>query len=172
MNLKEALVEKYSKVGMKQISAFIGHDKKKFGELMKIALGSDLNLAAKASWAAIHTADKKQELLNPWIQKMILHLKTCPHHSVRRNFLRLFENITIPENYRSELLDICYQFLLSTKETIAVRVFSMTVIYNITRLHPDLKNELQLVIEQLLIHEKAPAMQSRGKRTLKLLSKL
>lgn len=172
MILKDALVERYSKIGMKQISVFIGNDKKRFGELMKIALGSDLDLAAKASWAAIHTADKNQELLNPWIQKMIHHLKTCKHHSIRRNFLRLFENITIPEKYQSELLDICYEFLLSSKETIAVRVFSMTAILNITLLHPDLKNELQLVVEELLINEKAPAIQSRGKRTLKILSKI
>lgn len=172
MILKEALVERYSKNGMKQISSFINNDKRKFAELMKIALGNDLELAAKASWAAIHTADKNQKLLDPWIQKMISHLKTCPHHSIRRNFLRLFENITIPEKHQSELLDLCYQFLLSSKETIAVRVFSMTVILNITLLHPDLKNELQIVVEELLMNEKAPAIQSRGKRTLKLLSKI
>ncbi len=172
MNLAEALVERYSKTGMQQIAAFIGDDKKKFGELMKLALGKNETLAAKASWAAIHTADKKQKLIDPWIGKMIQHLETCTHHSIKRNFLRLFENITIPEKYRSPFLDIAYQFLLSTKEAIAVRVFSMTVVFNITKLHPELKNELKLVVEDLLIHETAPAIQARGKRTLKLLAKI
>ena len=51
---------------------------------------------------------------------------------------------------------MCFRFVLSSFESVATRVYSMEILYNITKHEPDLKNELILVLEEVIINsEKA-----------------
>lgn len=172
MNLREVLMENHSLLLMKSIKRYVGDDKKRFGELMKLSLADEKILAPRASWAAMHAGDKRQDLLNPWIEKMINHLKKSIHSSVKRNFLRLFQDIIIPEKYRGELIEICYKLVFNLNEPIAVRVFALTVICNQVKFHPDLKNELEIVVKDLMNPGAPPAMIARGKKILKTLSRI
>ena len=54
---------------------------------------------------------------------------------------------------------------------VAIKVYSMQVLYKICLKEPDLKNEVQLLIEDLMPHETA-AFVSAGKHILKNLKKL
>lgn len=172
MNFKEVLLENHSLALMKAIKKYVGDDKKRFGELMKIALSDDKILAPRASWAALHAGDKNQKLLNPWIGKMIQHLYRPIHSSVKRNILRLFQDIVIPEKYRGSLIEISYKLIFASQEPIAVRVFAMTVVCNQVAFHPELKNELELVVKEMMIPGAPPAFHARGKKILKTLSKI
>jgi hypothetical protein len=171
MNFREVLLENHSLELMKSIKKFVGNDKKRFGELIRISLSDDKILAPRASWAAMHAGEKKQLLLNPWIGKMIRHLSRSVHSSVKRNFLRLFQDIIIPEKYRGELIETAYQLILSAKEPIAVKVFAMTVVCNQVKFHPELKNELEIVVKELMIPVAPPAFHARGRKILKTLSR-
>ena len=63
-------------------------------------------------------------------------------------------------------MDVCFRFLISPDEPIAVKVFAMTVAANICKHEPELKNELQLVIAEQM--EKASAgFRARAKRIRK-----
>ena len=64
-----------------------------------------------------------------------------------------------------EAADICFGYLVDHKETIAVRVFAMTVLGNICRREPDLGIELRLVIEEELPYASA-GFKSRAKKIL------
>lgn len=171
MNFHEVLLENHSLGLMKSIKKFVGDDKKRFGDLIKISLSDDKILAPRASWAAMHAGEKKQDLVIPWIGKMIKHLSRSAHSSVKRNFLRLFQDIVIPEKFRGELIETAYSLVLSAKEPIAVRVFAMTVICNQVEFHPELKNELEMVVKELMIPGAPPAFHARGKKILKRLSR-
>src|SRR5688572_12469411 len=124
MDLRKALSENHTLILMKSIKKYVGDDKKRFSELIGYSLSDNPILAPRASWAAIHAGDKRQDLLNPWIGKMVKHIPKSVHSSVKRNFLRLFQDIIIPEKYRGELIETCYKLVLSQKEPIAVRVFA------------------------------------------------
>ena len=89
MNLREALMENHSLILMKSIKKYVGDDKKRFAELMNLSLADEKILAPRASWAALHAGDKRQDLLNPWIGKMLDQLSKSTNSSVKRNFLRL-----------------------------------------------------------------------------------
>jgi hypothetical protein len=172
MNFREVLMENHSLALMQSIKKYVGDDKKRFGELMKLSLEDKTIIAPRASWAAMHAGDKRQDLLNPWIEKMLKHLSQSIHSSVKRNFLRLFQEIVIPEKFRGELIEVCYKFVYSMQEPIAVRVFSLTVICNQVKLHPELKNELEIVVKDLMTPGAPPAIISRGKKILKTLSRI
>jgi hypothetical protein len=171
MNIREALMENHSLILMKSIKKYVGDDKKRFAELMNLALADEKILASRASWAALHAGDKRQDLLNPWIEKILKQLSKSTHSSVKRNFLRLFQEIVIPEKYRGELVEVCYKFVFTLNEPIAVRVFAITVLSNQVQFHPELKNELEIVVKDLILPGAPPAMISRGKKILKTLSR-
>lgn len=172
MNLREVLLENHTLILMQSIKKYVGDDKKRFSELMKLSLADENILAPRASWAAMHAGDKKQDLLNPWIGKMVKHLSKSSHSSVKRNFLRLFQEIVIPEKYRGELIEISYKLVFSISEPIAVRVFALTVICNQVKFHPELRNELEIVVKDLMIPGAPPAIFARGKKILKTLSRI
>ena len=68
------------------------------------------------------------------------------------------------------MVDICFNFLLSQDEPVAIRVFAMTVLGNIAQKWPELKNELRMAIEENMEFGSA-GFKSRGKKELKRLKK-
>ena len=76
--------------------------------------------------------------------------------------------IQIPDKLLGEIATVCFHYLSSPAETIAVRVFSMTVLGNIAQKEPDLKNELELVIAQQVSHG-SMGLCSRAKKVLMML---
>ena len=65
--------------------------------------------------------------------------------AVKRNVVRLFQFIEIPKRYSGRIFDACYKFVDDPKETVAVRVFAMTVAAKIAKDSPELLDELRLV---------------------------
>ena len=53
----------------------------------------------------------------------------------------------------------------------AVRSFSMRVLFKISKQEPELQNELKLIIETFLPHEILPAFTSTAKDILRLIDK-
>jgi hypothetical protein len=104
-------------------------------------------------------------LVKPYLKKMAEYLKKPAHVAVRRNILRVLQFTEIPKSLQGVLVDACFKFLLAKDETIAVKAFSMTVLANIAKKNPDLKNELKIVIEEVLPFS-GPGVRARGKKVL------
>jgi hypothetical protein len=172
MNIREALIQEHSKVQMLKIVAYIGDDKKKFTELITLMLTDEYRVAQRAAYPVSYCVEKYPELINPWFSKMIKKMgdKTA-HDAIRRNALRILEDIDIPEKYCGKLFEISNNYLHDIKEPIAVRAFSISVMGNIAKKYPDLKNEVKHNAESLL-HCGIPALESRSRKVLKQLKNL
>lgn len=171
MDIKEALLKEHSKAQMLKIVAYIGNDKKKFAELIPLMLTAEYRVAQRAAYPVSYCVEKQPELITPWFGKMIKKMgdKTT-HDAIRRNALRILEDIDIPEEYCGELFEISNRYLHDIKEPIAVRAFSISVMCNIAKKYPDLKNEVKHNAESLL-HCGIPALESRSRKVLKQLAK-
>jgi len=91
------------------------------------------------------------------------------HDAIRRNALRILEDIDIPEKYCGELFDLSNNYLHDIKEPIAVRAFSISVMFNIAKKYTELKTEVKHNAESLL-HCGIPALESRSRKVLKQIS--
>jgi hypothetical protein len=89
------------------------------------------------------------------------------HPAVKRNTVRLLQTIEIPKSLLGPVTNLCFDFLTSPKETIAVKVFSMTVLARIARQEPDLEKELRLVVAQQLPLA-GGAFRSRARHVLRM----
>jgi hypothetical protein len=165
MNLAKQLEKELSKNNAQAIAQFIKGDPEKFAELMAHFFGKEYRITQRAAHAMSHCVDLNKELLIPYIGRLINNLKSDPNVAIKRNTVRLLQCQEIPVQYQGLLVEKCFSYLLSTKETIAVRVFSMTILHNMVLQYPEMKNELVLVIKDV-IKNGSSGFINRGKKIL------
>ena len=171
MKIREELLKEHSKGNTHKIAKWIGDDVSRFGELMHLFLSDELVLAQRASWVVSECAEMNPQLITPWLEQMIKHLDDPVHDAVRRNTVRILQNIHIPEDLIGLAATHCFNLLISPKEPVAVKAYCMTILLNITKREPGLKNELQIVILELM-ENGSPAIIARGKKTMAELERI
>jgi hypothetical protein len=146
MDIRAELLAEHSKRQTMKIVRYVDDDPIKFRELMRHFLGNTYRLSQRAAWAVSCCIEAQPELVTPYWSKLIEQLeKNDAHVSVRRNVARLLQFVDVPKRYAGRIFNACYNLLDDPSETVAVRVFSMTVAARIAKDRPALLAELRLV---------------------------
>lgn len=166
MVIREEILKEHSKSQALKIAGYACESKKNFRELMKCFLDDEYRVAQRAAWSVRWAAQKKPEMISAHIKDLVsvLH-KNNVHDAVIRNAVRVLQEIEIPEKYHGEVMDACFQFLEKPSTPVAIKVFSLTTLSNLSKFYPEIKPELKLIIEDNLEHE-TPAFRARVKRLL------
>ncbi len=135
---------------------------------MKMFLNDEYRVVQRASWIVRYVAEQQPEWISSYMQQMLEYCQHPVPDAVKRNIMRVLQNIEIPNKLQGLAATVCFQLLASQQEPVAVKVFSMTVLANITKVEPDLKDELRVLINEQMELESA-AFKSRGNRILKML---
>ena len=169
MNLEDQILKEHSKHNTVRISRWIGSDKGRFKKLMDLFLKGDYRVSQRSAWILSHCADEHPKLIHPYLNKMLDRmLEPGVHVAVKRNVVRLLQNIAIPPRLVGKVATVCFDMLASQHEPVAVKCFSMTVLANIAKDEPDLRNEIRLIIEQQMPWGTG-GFRARAKRVLKQL---
>jgi hypothetical protein len=172
MDLESEILQESSKRQCVRIATWIGTDKRRFKELMDLFLKGEYRITQRAVWIIKHCADEHAELVMPYIGSMIDRMvEANVHDAVKRNVVRILQEIEIPRRLAGKVATVCFEWLASAKEPVAVKVFSMSVLANIAKQEPDLKNEIRILIDQQMPMGSA-GFKSRGKKVLRQLGKI
>jgi hypothetical protein len=135
-------------------------------ELTECLSSGENRIAQMASWSLSWVARKNPELIQPYSEIIVSQvLKPDAHDAVIRNSLRILEEIPIPEKFHGEILNACFDFINEKHTAVAIKAFSLHVIFNLSKLYPEIRHELKLVIQEKIDFETA-AFQSRGRKLL------
>lgn len=169
MDIKRELLKEHSKRQTDKVVKYVGSNPIRFKTLVQTFLGGPYRVTQRAAWPLSNCVREHPKLISPHL-KSILKLLDKPdaHVAVKRNIMRLLQDIEIPRQLYGLLTDKCF-LLMDPKETIAVRVFAMSVLANIAMHEPDLKKELRIVIEDQLPYGSAGYL-SRARKVLRQLS--
>ena len=66
-------------------------------------------------------------------------------------------------------MNSCFAFIESNTTPVAIKAFSLTILFNLSKVYPEIKNEVKLIIEERCNFETA-AFITRGKMILKKLN--
>lgn len=169
MNLKEEILKEHSKAQCTKVVNWVGGSQQRFDELFALFLADKYRVTQRAAWPVSYCVIAHPVFINKHWKKLISNLKKPNlHDAVKRNSIRLLQHIEIPEKYQGDLMDICFKYLESPTETLAVKVFSMTVLANLAKIYPEIKPELKLLIEDQLPNQSA-GFKNRGKKILNAL---
>lgn len=172
MNLREEILREHSKSQASKIADFIGNDKKRFDDLMYLFLNDEYRVCQRAAWVVGIIAEKYPDLVLLYIEPMLQNLKDNNNHAVIRNTVRVLNYMkVIPESSVGLATSICFNYIQNPSAPIAIRAFSIHFLYKICLKEPDLKEELKILLEDLILYE-SPALVSAGKNTLKKLKKI
>lgn len=116
-------------------------------EMIQILQGDSIVNRQRAAAALRCASDHSLDLFFPYLDQLLNAAKDPKHPAVARTTMRIFSMITVPEVLQGEIVDLAFHYLSDLKETIAVRVFAMTVISNHLEAYPDLANELEIVLK-------------------------
>ena len=166
MDIREALAAEHSKRQTMEIVDYICDDAKRFAELMSVFFEGEYRLTQRAAWPMSYVAIRRPQLIRPYLRRLVDQLERKDvHNAVRRNVVRLLEDIEIPSHLKGKVYSVCLELLDDISEPIAVRAFAMTVAAKIAKAEPDLLSELRLVIKTNTPNFSA-ALQSRARRVL------
>jgi hypothetical protein len=171
MNLVAELRKPHTLTSKNRMIRYIGTDKTRFRQLVRIFLGNDYRLTQWAGWPLSDIVKKHPELIRPYLRPMIRSVdRPGMHEAVKRNVMRLLQFIDIPANLAGMAFDKAFRLFSDTGESIAVRVFAMQVLADVAMKEPELRNEVILLIEEGLPYG-SPGYRSRASRLLKKLKK-
>ena len=167
MDFRRKLEQGHSKTVTKEIVDEICRSPKKMDALMQCFIDGPVQITQRAAWPMSFVAQKHPELLINYYD-LLIELLNQPnkHNAINRNILRAFQFTEIPEEYQGRILDVSFKLLNSSNEPIAVKAFSMSIIYNLSKKYPDIIPELRASIEALLPNGSA-GIKNRGKKILK-----
>ena len=161
----------HTKQQCNKIVEYVGADQDRFDELVKYFYDEEYRIVQRAAWPLGYCVIKHPALIKKHLNKMVKNLKN-PHLSIaiKRNTVRFLQHITLPKSLHGDLMESCFKFLIDPKETIAVRVFSMSVLANLAKEYPEIKSELRSILDDVR-ENKTPAFRSRSRKVMKELER-
>lgn len=162
-NLREEILKEHSKAQCSNIVNWVGSSQQRFDELFNLFLNDEYRVVQRAAWPVSYAVIAHPEFIKKHWSSLIKNLqKPNLHNAVKRNSIRLLQDIAIPKKYQGQIMDICFKYVESPTEAVAVKAFSLTVLNNLAKLYPEILPELKLLIEDQLPHQTA-AFRSRAK---------
>lgn len=149
---------------------YVCSHKERFDELMTCFFSGEFRLSHRATLIILKTAKLKPQWVEEQIGRMAATLDRNRPEWFRRNLLRILQNYQIPETHWGLVADECFLYLNSADQPIAIKVFSMTVILNLTKEVPELARELRISIEEQYPLGSA-GFQARARKVLAQLQK-
>ena len=167
MDIQATLLKEHSKLQCNKIVKYIGNDKKRFAELMKLFFEGEYRTTQRAAWPMSNCVRAHPELINPYFKKLLDKLANPKEgDSVLRNTVRLLQDVDIPEKFHGKLMTLCFDFIQSNDTAVAIKAFSLTILKNLSKKYPEIIPEVKSIIEERWDHETA-AFRTRAKSFLK-----
>ncbi|MCK5168901.1 MAG: hypothetical protein KAQ75_03400, partial [Bacteroidales bacterium] len=150
MNFREQLLAELSKRNTDYIASVIDRDKKLFNEMFELILTNEEYVSGRAAWVIETVWLKYPEMITPYINDMIDFLPKSKYDNQKRHFTKILSTRDLKEldeEHLGILIDQCFTWLEDPVYPIAVKMFSMQIIYNFVKIEPTLAPELIAIIE-------------------------
>ena len=143
MDLHSSLEKEHSKKLTSRIVSYIGDDRARFGELMKLFFNGEYRITQRAAWPMSYCVREHPGLINPYYKKIVQLLKRQDvHPAVTRNIVRLLQDVKIPAKWQGDIMDLCFGFIANPEAAAAVKAFSFGVLENLLKEQKEKVNSL------------------------------
>ena len=164
MNLREEILKADFKEQAVYLAEKINGSEKDFAELMRLFFSKDARTCQRAAWIVSHCVERNPWIIMPYLDKMVKNLYKDVGDATKRNTVRVLQYVETPEELWGETIEICFRYLTGN-EAVAIKVFSMTVLYNLSFEVPEITTELKICLEDQMPYGSA-GFKSRAKKIL------
>ena len=129
-------------------------------------------LSMRASRVIQLYCEKYPEAIYPFLDEAIDKTIRSKIGGVRRNFLKIFGEFIDINKIKDPgpLLNTCFDWILDRSVTPAIKIYAMSVIYNICSNEPDILRELAATIE-IIMEESEISIKTCGSKMVKKINR-
>ncbi|MEI6122725.1 MAG: hypothetical protein WCQ95_03785 [Bacteroidota bacterium] len=146
----------------------IGNDAKNFEHLLELSFSQPYPTCIRTSHVIQLFCETKPEFILPYLDEIIEKIAVSNIAGVKRSFLKIIAEsidfMLVKDN--PTLLQISFDWLLSSKESPAVRYYCIHIITKLCSFEPDLKPEFKATLE-FILPESSKGLSNRALKTLK-----
>lgn len=169
MSLREDVLR--ARKGMAfEILERIEEEPKLLNDLIEIILSDKHPEAWRAAWILdwyVRTYEK--ESAQAYINEFIILLDKTENNSLRGRLLKLFQSLNLNVDNIGLLFDVSYRLFYNSNVPSFVTLYSMQILFLITRVEPELKNELIIILEDMIPHLSKSYIKKGAQKMLKKL---
>jgi len=147
INLMDQLRVESSKANKDYIVHAINGDPGKLKIIWDALESEEPKIPMRAAWVLSDCFEKWPDLLPPYWNQIVPIIISSNVEGVKRGLLKILIIAGVPEKNELEILDYCFEHILKREESVAVKVYSMEILFQLTNKYPDLKTELKATIE-------------------------
>jgi hypothetical protein len=145
-----------------------------FRKLIDYSYSDDDKLAFRSSWILAKVCDKEPAIIYPYLSEIVATLKNLNNESAQRSLLRIIslsEMNKLSKKHHGLLTDHCFEALKSNFSSIAIKAYSMEILYKLSKIYPGLVHELSATIN-MLQGEGSAGIIARGRMILRKLAEI
>lgn len=169
-DLRSMLMSEMSRRNTDFIKDIVLADKDMFDELFKLTILNEEPVSRRAMWVADVASEEENDILLPYISELIAALPVFNHDALKRHTLRMLCRYHLSLDIFMPILDLCFIFIKTGNESVAVRYQAMHLLYIMSKIEPALKYELASTIE-LQMKDGSSGLQNQAYKMLKQLQK-
>ncbi|MBN1597101.1 MAG: hypothetical protein JW894_02310 [Bacteroidales bacterium] len=149
-NYESKLVESSKKLSDIMISD-IGDDPERFLEMYRLAVRDEYPLSMRAGGIIAKIANKHVCTVQKLIPEIIEILPSIKVEGVKRGFLKMLIELPleIDEDLSGQLADLAFEWISDSKQAIAIRAYSMDIIYNFSLKYHEIVPEFIAVLDEV-----------------------
>ncbi len=154
-NTLESILVDSSRTVADMANAAIAADPGLFEEAWELMMRDEYPLSMRAARVVDECAEKDPALMEPFLDETIRMLTKFRIVGIKRGMLRFLSRtkIHLSPALRSCLIDTCFGWMNSAEEAIAIRYYSMEILFRISRKEPGIRNELLAALQEGLEKE-------------------
>lgn len=166
MDVNALFARRFSKKTMLQIVDYLIDNEDRLKNFINSLAKPGASVSGQSFWVLSYCAEKRPNWIRPQIGKLLRIVEdgNAPV-AVKRNVMRALQFVDIPARFHTRAINQAFAFLADPKETVAVKVFSMSVLAKLVDVYPELRREWEIVIEDQLPHASA-GFRSRARKVL------
>lgn len=170
MNFETRILERFPNNAIHEIYNEVIDNPLLLNELFMLIYHENLTVAWRTAWILEKIQLQRPALFLSKTEELIEALPYFKHQGSRRSVLKILENTDFSE-IPVTLINLCFDWLLSPKETIAVRALCIKILQKVCRQEPDFVPELRLCLSELSA-EKSSGMRASIRNALRMLEKM
>ena len=147
MQIKDFLLSSLSRTTIDYAAHWATENVENFNELYQLIFSENLKIAWRAAWVIEKVQLLKPELLIEKLPEIITALPFFPHDGSKRSLLLVILRSPLPDPIPVELINMCFDWLMSKQTSVAIQVNCMKVLDKICLQEPDLRCELELFLK-------------------------
>ena len=147
MDIQDFLLSSLSRANTDYAAHWATENSENFEELYQLMFFENPKIAWRAAWVMEKVQLLKPELFTEKIPEIITALPTFQHDGSKRCLLLVVLRSPLPNPIPVELINFCFDLMMSKKTSIAIQANAMKVLDKICKQEPDLRNELELFLK-------------------------